>query len=112
MKLLPNFQSAIIPIEKLRDYCLSEEHADGKHKAIVFKSQLGLLAKDAEWLKEKIAEAITSNNAITRLEDDYGKRFHLDFKLKVNMKTATVRTAWIIRTSETEPRLTSCYIIS
>ena len=32
---LPNGDRAIIPIEKLLDYCLNPEHSKGKHKARV-----------------------------------------------------------------------------
>ena len=112
MLLLPNFQNAVIPIEKLRDYCLSMEHVEGKHKAILFKSQLGLYALDAEWLKERIFESIRISKATIKSEDEYGKRYHVDFDLNKENKTATVRTAWIVLANETEPRLTSCYIIS
>jgi hypothetical protein len=38
---LPNAESAIIAIEKLRNYCLDPEHPRGKHKARVFSSVLG-----------------------------------------------------------------------
>ena len=37
---LPNYENAVVSLEKLRDYCLNEEHYRGKHKARVFKSTL------------------------------------------------------------------------
>jgi hypothetical protein len=39
---VPNAERAIVEIEKLRDYCLSESHPRGKHKARVFASVLGI----------------------------------------------------------------------
>jgi len=47
--LLPNGDRAIVDIAKLTDYCLNPQHEDGKHKARVFASALGLGREDAEW---------------------------------------------------------------
>jgi hypothetical protein len=47
---LPNGQSAIVDIRKIRDYCLSTEHPRGKHKAHLFARLLGLTAKNSEAL--------------------------------------------------------------
>jgi hypothetical protein len=37
MSRLPNYEKAIIPDEKIYDYCLNPNHERGKHKARVFK---------------------------------------------------------------------------
>ena len=47
--LLPNGDRAVVDIAKLTDYCLNPQHEDGKHKARVFASALGLGREDAEW---------------------------------------------------------------
>jgi len=49
---LPNGERAIVPIEKLRDYCLNPTHRVGSHKAHVFEAVLGLTAADAEALSQ------------------------------------------------------------
>lgn len=35
---LPNADRAVVDLRKLRDYCLSQEHPRGQHKARLFKS--------------------------------------------------------------------------
>ena len=108
---LPNGERAVVDIVKLRDYCLSEEHPRGKHKARVFKSALGMTADDAETLRTKLLEAVRTGQATSGEADKYGQRYVLDFTLEWKGKTATVRSAWIVRTDEDFPRLTSCYVM-
>jgi hypothetical protein len=51
---LPGGEQAVVDIAKLRDYCLSERHARGRHKARVFASRLGLARQDADILAEAL----------------------------------------------------------
>lgn len=44
---LPSGEQAIIDLRKISDYCLSSEHEDGRHKAHVFASILGLTINHA-----------------------------------------------------------------
>jgi hypothetical protein len=39
---LPNAEKAFIDNKKLLDYCLNPLHEEGKHKARVFQSALGI----------------------------------------------------------------------
>lgn len=59
---LPNAEHAFVDIAKLRDYSLSAEHKEGKHKARVFAAALGLESNDAEWLREKLLEIAKSED--------------------------------------------------
>lgn len=108
---IPNCEKAIVPIEKLRDYCLSDTHPKGKHKARVFYSALGLTQKDAETLRSALLAAICDDLAGITNHDEYGQRYTLDFVLVVNGKTATVRSAWIILNDENQPRLVTCFVL-
>ena len=56
MNTLPNAQLAIIPIEKLRDYSLNPENAEGKGKSRVFAAALGIHRQDANWLHDMVLE--------------------------------------------------------
>lgn len=47
MGKLPNFEKAVIPIEKLEEYVLNPDHPDGQHKARVFKGCLGIERRHA-----------------------------------------------------------------
>jgi hypothetical protein len=108
---LSNPENAVADVRKLRDYCLNPEHPGGKHKAQVFSVALGLGADDAEELRETLLSAARSEEAVTGEEDEYGKRYVLDFDMRSAVGTATVRSGWIIRHGEDFPRLTSCYVV-
>jgi len=111
MALLHGFQQAFISIEKLRDYCLNPYHPVGKDKAIVFKSALGLTGQEAEFLKKAILNKLPVSEAVPAREDQHGKRFTVDIKIRNFDKEATIRTGWIIKKDEDFPRLTTCYIL-
>ena len=108
---LPNAEQAVVELTKLRDYCLNPLHSRGRHKARVFAAALGLTMADAEWLRTQLLAAAQTCEALPAEIDEYGERFNLDCDLRTPSGTATVRSAWIIRTGEAFPRLTSCYVL-
>jgi hypothetical protein len=108
---LPNSERAVVDIEKLRAYCLNPAHVRGRHKARVFSSKLELSAADAEWLRNALLAAANEQEAMAGEEDQYGRRYLIDFAIARANKRALVRSAWIVRRSEDFPRLTSCYIL-
>ena len=108
---LPNAENAVVDIKKLRDYCLSSEHRRGKHKAQVFAAVFQLTAQDSEELQKTLLSAARTEDAVPTEEDEYGRRYILDFLLRRENRQAMVRSCWIIRRGETFPRLTSCYIL-
>ncbi len=108
---LRNIESAFIDLNKLRNYSLNQEHDRGKHKARLFAAILGLERNDAEILQALILEAIQTYDAIATTSDDYGQRYVIDFPVTRNQNTATIRTIWIVRPTETFSRLVSCYIL-
>jgi hypothetical protein len=111
MQKLPNFQSAIIELAKLRDYCLSTEHPRGRHKARVFREVLGLSAGDAEWLRDKLLDGIQNHPAEMQEADSFGSRWRADLPLTRQDKSVVVRTGWIIKTGEQYPRLITCWVL-
>jgi hypothetical protein len=50
----------VVDVAKLRDYCLSDSHPRGRHKARVLRSRLGLTTGDAEWLRDQLLRAAQS----------------------------------------------------
>lgn len=110
MTLLPNCEQAFITVEKLRDYCLNPLHPTGKDKAVVFESALGLTNQQADFLKKAIFEALPKSEATPGREDQYGKRYTVDVKIRNLGQEAWVRTGWIIKKDESFPRLTTCYV--
>jgi len=108
---LPNYESAFIDIGKLQNYSLNSQHHRGKHKARLFAAILGLDQDAAEILHSLILGAIQTYDALPTTSDEHGHRYLVDFPVTRNQNTVTVRTIWIIRPTETFPRLVSCYIL-
>ena len=108
---LPNGDSAVVDLRKLRDYCLSPDHPRGRHKARVFAATLGLGASNADLLRSALRQAASEGDAAIAEADGYGQRYVLDFVVTTALGRATVRSSWIVRTGENVPRLTSCYVL-
>ena len=108
---LPYGESAIVEIDKLRDYCLSWEHPRGRHKARVFHALLGMTAVHAEELRAALKEAVLKGNAALGASDQYGARYIIDFELKRGERAAILRSCWIVRSGENAPRFVTCYIL-
>ena len=109
---LSNGASAVVDIEKLRDYCLSSQHPEGRHKARVFLSALGMTPADAGKLRDILLSAAVMNNEVSITNaDKYGCRYSLDVVVTLGSRKALVRSAWIIKTGEDFPRLVSCYVL-
>ncbi len=43
--------------------------------------------------------------------DEYGRRYTVDVALETLVGRHRVRSGWIVRTGETFPRLTTCYVM-
>ena len=109
--MLPNADRAVVDLAKLRDYVLSPDHARGRHKARVFAGVLGLRPADAEWLRDRILEAVLDAPAVETITTPYGTLYQADLRLGTSSGSAVVRTAWIVRRGETFPRLTTCFVL-
>ncbi len=108
---LPNFDRAVVEIAKLRAYALNPLHEVGKHKAQVFKAALGLTIDDAEWLRERLLQAASMEEAVAGQASVFGETFIIDFRLARGERSAMVRAAWIVESGTDFPRLTSCYVL-
>jgi len=107
--LIPNPQNAVVDIRKLRDYCLNPQHDDGKHKARLFSSILGMTPDNAEELRQILLEVIQTHEAQLGRRDGFGQRYTLDFTIQWQNRSATLRSGWIIEHDSEIPRLTTCY---
>ena len=106
---VPNAHRATVDIRKLRDYCLNPNHDDGKHKAYLFDSILGITDSHAEELREILLKIIITNEAKLGRKDRFGQRYTVNFLLKWNDKMGMVRSGWIIENNSEIPKLTTCY---
>jgi hypothetical protein len=107
--LIPNAENAVVEIRKLRDYCLNLEHDEGKHKARLFSTILGMTSDNAEELRQILLEVVKTHEAQLGRRDEYGQRYTLDFRIEWQDKSATIRSGWIIERDSDIPRLTTCY---
>ena len=103
--LIPNAENAVVDIRKLRGYCLNSEHDDGKHKARLFSSILGMTADDAEELRQILLEVVIIHGDQVGRQDELGQRYTLDWP----NRSATLRSGWMIEHGSEIPRLTTCY---
>ena len=108
MKLPPD---PYVNLAKLSDYCLSTTHPEGKHKARVFRSALGLTPEDALWLRDALLAAAAREEAVADRTTAHGQRYTIKFTLECNGLTAQVCSGWLIRPDEHFPHLVSCYMV-
>ncbi|WNN88294.1 DUF6883 domain-containing protein [Gloeocapsopsis dulcis] len=87
--LIPNAENSIVDIRKLRGYCLNPEHDDGKHKARLFLSILGMTAENAEELRQILLEVVRTHEAQLGRQDEFGQRYNLDFIIEWQNRNAT-----------------------
>lgn len=107
--IVPNAESAVVDIRKLRDYCLNSNHDEGKHKARLFSSILGITSSDAEDLRQVLLEIVKSQVAKPGRRDEFGQRYTIDFRLEWQGINANIRSGWIIEHGSNIPKLTTCY---
>jgi hypothetical protein len=108
---IPHGDRAEVSLRKLRDYCLNPLHDEGKHKARVFSSVLGMTAADAEALRGFLLEAVRAQEAQLGYLDAYGQRYAVDLQVEWRGKRAIIRSGWILEHGSDVPRLTSCYVL-
>ncbi|HEV8723750.1 MAG TPA: hypothetical protein VGW77_24295 [Candidatus Binatia bacterium] len=108
---LPNGDRADLGT-KIEDYVLNPWHWEGRHKARVFESVLGISLANQDSLRNAILSAAANSDKAESLGDNgHGDIYVLRFPLVTARSAATVLTAWIIRHEEDFPRLITCYIL-
>jgi hypothetical protein len=112
MRILPQHEKAIVPIEKLRDYALDPGHPQGKNKARVFKAALGMERGHARVLSEILKSTLVRSPAVRGLKRDYGEYWTTYHELVgLSGRPVVVTVAWIYRVEQADvPVLISCYI--
>jgi hypothetical protein len=108
---LPNGDRADLGT-KLEDYVLNPRHREGRHKARLFESVLGITLANIGVLRQAILSAAENSEDVEPLGNNgHGDVYVLRFPLETEKRTATVLTAWIVRDGEDFPRLVTCYIL-
>ena len=107
------FGRIVVETAKLRDYCLSDIHPRGRHKARIFRSRLGWTAADARLLRQALLDAARDRQGEFRAAeaDAYGRRYVLDFEIATAAGTVRIRSAWIVPAGDDVLRFISCYVL-
>jgi len=100
--------------EKVLKYTLNFEHDEGQHKARVFKSVLNiekdnyiLLENALKWAWE---QAIRDDTLVIFQENQYGRKYRLNFSMGNQGKVAHVCSIWMHKVDESCVRLVTCYV--
>jgi hypothetical protein len=106
---LPNYERAIIPVAKTRDYLLATEHPVGRSKARFFAS-LGYTRNGWAALERALREQHLVAAAIVVERSKFGAKFAIIEVIKgPNGKAAKVRSIWLLRKGEEVPRFVTAY---
>jgi hypothetical protein len=108
---LPNGERAVVDIRKLRNYCLDPSSPKGRTKARLFAAALGVTERDAQFLRNALLTAAKAEMCEPREQDEYGRRYSIDFRLRTNTGEGVVRSGWIVLHDEDFPRLTTCFVV-
>ena len=108
--LLPNFEKAVIPEEKIFGYALNREHPFGRDKATAFERALGYTLENGHLLIANIRNHLPVAPVLER-KGRFGRQFSFVMEITgVNGKTAKVKVCWQIDDGADFPRLTSVYV--
>jgi len=118
-KALPNYATAEIPSDKLLKYALDPTHeardrsgSHGKNKARLFKGAREFDQSNWEVLKQRILDELPYNEAVLEVGSRWGEAYRVDMQiLGVNGKTASVRTAWLIRHGTDHATLITLWVL-
>jgi hypothetical protein len=106
---LPNYEDAVIDIRKLRDYALNPSHPEGRHKAKVFMSALGVTGADSQWLASAILQSLPDGEAVQTDSTPWGRLYRVDLPIVRGGRCAVVRTGWLCSGFTT--KLTTCFVV-
>jgi hypothetical protein len=107
--LLPNIEKASIDLKKLTNYVLSTSHPEGRHKARVFLSSLGVTAADGEWLANTILASLWKSEAVLQSNTNWGPIYRVDMEIVRGQRCAKVRTGWLCAAEAA--RLVTCFVV-
>lgn len=109
---VPHYEKATIDVGKLRMYVLNAEHPQGKHKARVFKSMLGLEGVHSDALAKIVYETLPRAAAVKDEADEFGERWTTFHEvIGINGNAGIITVAWIYKPDSPEvPSFVTCYI--
>lgn len=101
----PDFTTPEIDERKITSYAMNPDHPVGKNKYRVINSATGLDVGDAALIGEQIRTGVREGSPMLGKADQYGQRWSVHVPLTGPKGTIMVRTAWMLETGSTTPRL-------
>ena len=99
-----------MPRQKLEDYLLDAAHGDGRHKARVFRSALGIAASDWRYLQDAILAGVLDAPISAIVPTRYGFRCTVVVPIQgLNGQRHDVLTGWLVP-PDGPPRLVTAYV--
>lgn len=106
---MPNAHRAIVDAAKVRDYLLSRDHPDGRHKAAVFE-WLGYRESQWKQLQTDLQRAATSSDAALERTTEYRQVFRVPIMLRgPTGRVGSIVTVWIVEARDPRPRLVTAF---
>lgn len=78
---------------------------------LTFKQRLGITLANKETLENALKKAAIEGEVELYKSDQYGTHFDLKFTLQTKLGKSLILSCWIIRITESFPRLTNTYPI-
>ena len=106
---LPNADQAVVPLRKLTDYLLSDNHARGREKARYLRSY-GFTVDRVDLLEAALHSIALMGDHIATEHTSYGTMYVV---VGVSMTPAgsmiRLRTVWIVEPADPRPRFVTAY---
>ena len=101
-----------MPLDKLENYVLNNDHPRGMHKARVFRDKLGIERRHGRVLAELIQRSLSRAPAEQSKTNAYGEFWTTQHEIiGLNGQSAIVTVVWIFKSDASQiPVLISCYI--
>jgi hypothetical protein len=106
---IPNADFVLVPLEKLTDYLLNEQHPVGGSKAKWFRG-LGYDHANPAGLEQDLRRVVSASDDFIKKDSPFGVKYVVSGIMATpNGQTVTVTTVWIVEPMEIRPRLVTAY---
>jgi len=103
------FSDGVVPIGKIEQYLLNDDHADGGPKSVFFK-RFGFAAEDGERLERALVQHPVRNGVCERPASAYGEKLLVRCALETpDGRNPCILTVWMKRPGDLAPRLVTAY---
>jgi hypothetical protein len=106
---LPRAEEAIIPLQKLTEYLLSQSHPVGSSKAVFFRA-CGFGGASVHLFEKALLWIARHENVVEVMQSPHGIKYVIDGEIATPLGgIAAVRTVWIVESDQDRPRFVTAY---